>query len=414
MNFKAKHVDCSKMEKKIVILGNAPINNGNRGCVALSYCAIYLIDQVLGNGNYELFLTDSHEKDGEHVILLPDREIVYKSITIPKVHTIDGLIRMVHNFRQKFYVLHLLKQANVVLDIGEGDSFADIYGNNRFENIDKTHVLARVFKKPYILLPQTIGPFKDNQTRCKAIKSIMNASYVMTRDRQSFDYVKEIAPQQENVQEYNDVAFFLPYKKKKFDDKKPHVGLNISSLLWHGGYTKDNQFGLKCDYQKTIRGIINYFLSLDDVILHLIPHVVMQKRDIENDYAVSFDLCEEYNSEKLILAPFFLTPIDAKSYIAGLDFFMGARMHSTIAAFSSGVPVVPMAYSRKFNGLFIDTLDYDRIADMKEMTDEKILSVISNAYHDRDRLLSIIKERMNDVVEERKTILLDDLKRLLK
>lgn len=402
------------MEKKIVVLGNAPINNGNRGCVALSYCAIYLIDQVLGKGNYELYLTDSSEKDGEHVILLADREIVYKSISIPEVYTINGLVKMIRNFRQKFYVLHLLKRANIVLDIGQGDSFADIYGKSRFENIDKIHVLARILKKPYSLLPQTIGPFKDKQIRREAVKSIMNASYVMTRDRQSCDYVKEIAPQHENVQEYIDVAFFLPYKKKKFDNTKTHVGLNISALLWNGGYTGKNELGLRCDYQKTIREIIKYFFTLDDVVLHLIPHVVSQERHIENDYAISFDLYEEYNSEKLFLAPLFLSPVDAKSYISGLDFFIGARMHATIAAFSSGIPVVPMAYSRKFNGLFVDTLQYHCLVDMKSMSNNEVLKIIMNSFDKRSEIKSIIDNRLNGVVKERKEELIADMTRLLK
>ena len=39
-------------------------------------------------------------------------------------------------------------------------------------------------------------------------------------------------------------------------------------------------------------------------------------------------------------------------------------MHSTIGAISSGVPVIPVAYSRKFNGLY-DTLEYPYYIDAK-------------------------------------------------
>lgn len=65
-----------------------------------------------------------------------------------------------------------------------------------------------------------------------------------------------------------------------------------------------------------------------------------------------------------------------------MDFFTGARMHSTIAAFSSGVPVVPVAYSRKFNGLY-DTLKYPYYIDAKsnitcENAIEKMLEYIAN------------------------------------
>ena len=46
-----------------------------------------------------------------------------------------------------------------------------------------------------------------------------------------------------------------------------------------------------------------------------------------------------------IVAPYFATPMEAKSYISGMDLFIGARMHATIAAISAGVPVIPFSYS---------------------------------------------------------------------
>lgn len=67
----------------------------------------------------------------------------------------------------------------------------------------------------------------------------------------------------------------------------------------------DNQFGLKSNYQCLIRGIVEYFLSKKDVKLHLIPHVVGGERGLENDYAVAYDIYEEYCNENLILAPLF-------------------------------------------------------------------------------------------------------------
>ena len=109
------------------------------------------------------------------------------------------------------------------------------------------------------------------------------------------------------------------------------------------------------------------------------------------------------------MAPFALGPVEIKSYIAGMDFFMGARMHATIGAFSSGVPVVPMAYSRKFNGLFVDTLQYDSMVDMKKQSDEDILSVIKVAFSRRLELKDMIKQRMEGVVAERRKLLIDDL-----
>ena len=142
--------------------------------------------------------------------------------------------------------------------------------------------------------------------------------------------------------------------------------------------------------------------------------MVGSERHVENDYAVSFDLCEEYNHPNLVLSPLFLDPIAAKNYIAGMDFFMGARMHSTIAAFSSGVPVVPMAYSRKFNGLFIDTLQYPYMVDMKVQSETDMIDVIKQSYEQRKKLKDIEHSRMRTTVEECKKLLYEKLCNFLK
>ncbi len=396
-----------------IILGNCPINNGNRGCVALSYTSIYLIDKILTEVGYtyHLYLSDSgFSKTGEHTINVAGKDVKYTviphDIHIGKKNCIKRFIR----YKETVETYKIYKSSDFILDTGQGDSFADIYGEFRFDIINLIHREAIRFHKPYCLLPQTIGPFKDPKIRAKAVKAIMNANLVMARDKQSYDYTKDIAPQIKNLTENIDVAFFLPYTKQFFDKNYVHVGLNISALLWHGGYTGTNQFGLKDDYQQTVREIITYFLSLANVKLHLIPHVVGGERHIENDYAVSFDLQKEFNNPNLILAPLFLSPVDAKDYISGMDFFMGARMHSTIAAFSSGVPVIPMAYSRKFNGLFIDTLQYNHLVDLKTDCKQDILDTIRKAFESKTSLKEEIADRNNTIVEERKQLLIDNLK----
>ena len=401
-----------------IILGNAPINNGNRGCVALSYTSIYLIDKVLSEAGiqYELYVPDyGHEQVGTYNIDVAGKDISYNAIKHiigygPK-SGLKTFIKRLINYQNISSSINIYNSADYILDIGQGDSFADIYGKERFEGINLIHREALMLHKPYCLLPQTIGPFKDDTIRAEAVKAISQADIVMTRDKQSYDYTRQIAPKQKNLKEYIDVAFFLPYTRQQFDKNFIHVGLNVSALLWHGGYTQDNQFGLKDDHQKTVRGIITYFLDQQNVKLHLIPHVVGRERHIENDYAVSFDLQKEFNNPNLILSPLFLSPVDAKDYISGMDFFMGARMHSTIAAFSSGVPVVPMAYSRKFNGLFIDTLSYDYLADLKNDTSDEVIEKIKDAFSKRDSLKKQIEHQNNTVVAERKQMLIDDLKK---
>lgn len=397
------------MKELNLILANAPINNGNRGCVALSITSIHLIDEVLREKgiSYKLYLCDSNLSSDElHFYKLTDnKSVCFYSCKYPYEFTLKGVLKGIIRYRANKNNISIFKKADYIFDIGQGDSFADIYGSDRFYQIDRIHRLARKMKKPYCILPQTIGPFRDKYIKCLAEKSILKSAMVMARDKMSYDYILQGIPQLKNIDEYIDVAFFMPYEKIRFSPNYIHVGLNVSSLLWHGGYTRNNQFELIVDYRSLIQKIIDYFLSFENVKLHLISHVVLDKYDIENDYAVSCDLYHKYHHPNLILSDFFLSPVEAKNYIAGMDFFMGARMHSTIGAFSSGVPVVPMAYSRKFNGLFIDTLSYSHMVDMKCCNMTEILDIIKESFKNRLQLKSEIDYQMQTrVVEYRKKI----------
>jgi colanic acid/amylovoran biosynthesis protein len=403
-----------------IILANLPINNANKGCVALSVSIMFLLNKLLKEKSisYKFYLPDSgYKSKGMYTIKVGDSDIEfytcdYADWSDPRT-SLKQLALWI--FKRELFKTNrkVFKNADFIFDIGQGDSFADIYGKERFEMIDKIHKVARKNKIPYCLLPQTIGPFKNEQIKSQAIESMNKADLVMARDFQSFSFVKENCPGIIS-HEYIDVAFFMPYEKQNFSNDFIHLGLNVSSLLWHGGYTQNNQFGLKCNYQQLIYDIIEFFLNFPNLKIHLVGHVVSGESDIENDYEVCYHLANKYASEKVILSPLFLTPIFAKNYIGGMDFFVGARMHAAIAAFSCGVPVYPMAYSRKFNGLFMDTLSYPYMGDLVNQDLDKIMKDLKKAFEQREILKQIISERMNGVVEEKKELIMMNISRFFK
>ena len=151
-----------------------------------------------------------------------------------------------------------------------------------------------------------------------------------------------------------------------------------------GGYTGKNELGIALDYPALIRKLIANFQA-EGCEVHLVPHVIVREGRMvkEDDYRASAALAAEFPNT--VLAPAFDSPSQAKSYIAGLDFFMGARMHACIAAFSSGVPVVPMAYSRKFSGLF-GTIGYNRTVDCTTETGDAIEAKIMADFTNRTTL----------------------------
>lgn len=281
----------------------------------------------------------------------------------------------------------IARRSDLVIDIGAGDSFADIYGTSRLTRIFILKFLTHLARTPLVMAPQTIGPFTKPLSRRLARLTMRLSAVVATRDALSTAASREMGFNGAII-EASDVALRLPYTvpPTRAANGLVKVGLNVSGLLMNGGYTGRNEFGLQTDYPALARDIIRHFLAHPaGCELHLVPHVIVRGTSmaLEDDLRASVALKAEFPA--LQLAPDFASPSAAKSYIAGLDFFMGARMHACIAAFSSGVPVVPMAYSRKFAGLF-GSLGYDHTVDCRSETNDVILARIAEAFGNRQTL----------------------------
>lgn len=278
-----------------------------------------------------------------------------------------------------------VRKCNIVFDIGAGDSFADIYGAARISKMLWAQNIVLMAGRKLVLGPQTIGPFRRSWVRRLAVNLLRRASMVSVRDSQSEACARDIGFDGE-VMQATDVALGLPYEKPartKTKTDKIRVGINVSGLLFNGGYTRSNMFGLRADYAKVMHRVIGMFHDRNDCEVHLISHVQSEQMPVEDDRRAALSLASTYSD--CVVSPPFVGPSDAKGYIASMDFFTGARMHACIAAFSSGVPVMPMAYSRKFAGLF-GSLGYPHWIDCTTDTEDEIVERMLRAFEGRAEL----------------------------
>jgi len=279
-----------------------------------------------------------------------------------------------------------VRSADILLDISAGDSFTDIYPDKRFAYMAATKLLPIALGKPLVLSPQTIGPFSRQPHTAVASYICRHAAAVFARDPLSLQALATLAPTA-NARQVVDVAFALPFTQATKTPGRLQIGLNVSGLLMNGGYAGGNEYGLGFDYPALTHGLITALLARDDCDIHLVPHVVAPNLPNDDDGAASDRLQAQYPA--LQRPPAFQSASDAKSFISGLDFLVGARMHATIAAFSSGVPVVPISYSRKFEGLY-GALGYDWLVNARGMTTEAALARILSALDRRAELAAAI------------------------
>ena len=300
---------------------------------------------------------------------------------------------------------------DVVLDIGAGDSFADIYGNKRFGFLWLTKMIAALRGKPLLFSPQTVGPFTRQPHSMLAGVALRRATAIVARDPMSAEAARRLAPDARILQSV-DVAFALPFTRHAgFGTDRLDVGINISGLLFNGGYGGRNDYGLQADYPSLMRRLIAILLDRADVRAHVVTHANAPHLANDDDSRVADQLALEFPG--IVRVPDFRSPSDAKSYISGLDLLIGARMHACIAAYSAGVPVIPIAYSRKFTGLFEGVLDYRHVLPVTGLDTDGAVAFILDRIDRRAELKRDV-DRGNAVVADLLNLYIDELERVFR
>lgn len=342
---------------KVVLLGLEFYIN-NLGCEALSYAFVSELYKLV-------------QEKGRTIELV---SFVFADKKNPNIPGTEQKIKCsgIHYKSYGFWkgLVNELRSSDIIVDFTMGDSFSDIYGIKRFALDAIVKTIAVKTGTPFILGPQTYGPYKNIFLKQWAKWIISKAYKVYTRDDKSKRVAETLSKRE--VVLTTDVAFALTYKEQEIGSKeKIKVGINPSGLLWGGGYTHNNQFGLKIDYQKYCWDICEMLSHDSKYEIYLIPHVgtkAEKGEKGENDFNVCKLLQAKYSEMKILNNV--STPMNIKGYIAAMDVFIGARMHATIAAFSSGVATIPVSYSRKFEGLY-GSLQYNYVIHALQYTTEE-------------------------------------------
>lgn len=425
--------DVVEARPRICLLG-ADYENSNLGIRALTTGALTAIDAQYPNASVKLI---EYAVAPRHYIFdLPYKTVRVEMLNIrfsKKLWVKNHIARLIvtallltvipsSTLRRKLVSrspwLQALTQTDYVLSLNYGDSFSDIYGIQRFIYVALPQLLALLLKKPLVQLPQTIGPFKSRICRAVAEWILSRSALVYTRDKEAVEPIRAMVPinRAERVRFCPDLGFVVPARVftpldpplDRVFSRRPVVGFNVSGLLWMGGYTHNNMFGLAADYKTLIRKAVSYFIEARDATVLLVPHVLAAGGE-GDPFACDellHDLQHLYQGRLFALKP----PYDerqVKHVIAQCDFFVGARMHACIAALSQCVPAAATAYSSKFNGVLRSIGMESTVADLRSFTADEVLAALGSSYDSREELKSIlhrqvpaVQQTVNDLLNE--------------
>lgn len=403
---------------KKIILAGASLSSGNRGVNALTRAQIYLGLEKYGENTDIMILSYAVESEVIHNVEYKGKVVQVKEVPVRLRELAKSYMISKVGFTNK--TIDLIKSVDYVWDVTEGDSFSDIYGIKRFLHYSLIKLIAIKCRTKLIIMPQTLGPFKNSLVKMIAKRILSKADFVFVRDEISKKIVKDELGIDREVIYIPDMAFYmLPSSKVSLDnfvdnDYKVKVGINISALLYNGGYNGKNMFNLKADYKELIDTLISKLLMDDKIEIILIPHVLIKELEVEDDFSVCKSIANRFNnksSRNLITLDKYYREDELKAIISGCDFFIGSRMHACIGAISTNVPTAPIAYSRKFIGIWEKIGLGECVTDPREQTESEIIENILKSFNDKERIknklnleIPLLKnqiEKIVDIIEEK-------------
>lgn len=146
---------------------------------------------------------------------------------------------------------------------------------------------------------------------------------------------------------FPDPAFTLPKRELPLPEgfvPGNTVGINVSPMI----QDNESKSGITMESYKAL---LSFIIENTHMQIALIPHVVWKRND---DRGPIHELYEAFKATGRVVEISDGTCEELKGFISRCRFFVGARTHATIAAYSACVPTLVVGYSVKARGIARD------------------------------------------------------------
>lgn len=295
-------------------------------------------------------------------------------------------------------LLQLYQEAEFIIDLSEGDSFGETYGLRRLLKQFFYKLPAIALGKSLIMFPQTVGPFDTILGKVLARYALNHSRVILTREPYSTAIARGLVREQQKVFEASDMAFLMdpePVELPLLTGKSSFIGVNVSGLLYFG-----SEHGKSIWSTDTYRDFLGKIVAAlveesgEDVVL--IPHVRDPAAQTD-DWSACQQLrqsCTDGVQDRVHIVDAPLSAPQLKCIIGKSEYFIGSRMHSCIAALSTGVPITAVSYSHKFEGVLRQLELEDLACNPEYLSVDGMMDKALDCYRRREE----IRDRLQEVI----------------
>ena len=365
------------------------MDSGNRGCeaIALGTKKILNLDAEDYIGLSKDLKSDKMTGLADEVTLMLARQ--HRNLSPVRQYIFKIVREILITKRQKMQFTYsyiydpFLKNIDSVTLLTGGDMLC--YGNNEVIYINNDLCEKGL---PTVLWGCSFG--KENNTPEK-LETLRKFKLITARESLTYNYLKNDLGFA-NVYLFPDPAFVLEPKETELPAyfEKDCIGVNLSNFVG-ADEGPDTVFG------KNIQNLLNFIINETDLEIVLIPHVFWKGQD---DRIICYRILNDFSESDRIhlLATEHLNYCQIRYAISKCRFFIGARTHAMISAYSMCVPSIALGYSIKSKGIAKDLsmpnysiVDYRNLQTEVELVD-RFKALMQNEDDIRTRMVKIMPD----------------------
>lgn len=303
----------------------------------------------------------------------------------------------------------------------KGFTFSDTWG--RDDLAESTLGLVQYCAKvdiPYVFMPQAWGPFSLRKLASDTRAMCLLATTIYARDKESKSHLNELlVGSAVKVNLAPDIAFRFQADPPELGEQilsssglkmgeKPIVGIVPNCRIY------DRMLGENAEneYVKILGEIVKFYLGIGANVV-LIPHEIIAHGRHQDDRHLCSLVRSVYGSDSVGAMVGEYSAGAIKSVIGHLDFMVGSRFHSLVAALSCRVPAVAISWSHKYVELMSLVGCEKYVVDFTKLELPAFLKLLEDAWNQRVSVRHHLEDKLPQI-EREVDLLFDSVAQLIR
>ena len=386
-------------------------NFKNKGAEAMALTAIREFSERFPDAHFTVASYAAREAlpYGEHTLSIRERACTFRLIRNQKslstalrilAATFSPTKALRARAAQGNAYLEAVASADIVIDIS-GFALTDKRPLHRRVVFVAEILTAKIFRKPFVVFTQAVGPFKELPTRWLAKIGLPLADLVCARGESTVEHLESLSiPRKTKVIRCADSAYLFSCTGQDASPKlisrtsldQPVIGIVPNTNVFERAKTID---GVN-SYTALLAATIDHSIEKLGARVVFICHEHYEGRK-DDQWLAHEAVGHAKHGKSVEVISGDHSAAELKSAIGAVDLLIASRFHSLVAANSLAVPSIALAWAHKYHELFAEAGIPELVFDGEDLVVSEFIPHLDRAWNRRNEIAHTLRGKQESL-----------------